>query len=86
MVPDTNAPDADCANSPDTDISHTCVTTAETAAMIGEADAVDEEGGCAIRAGQLAFQHVNVEGQLVALELSRFQRDDGIADFSIRPR
>ena len=36
---------------------------------------------CATAAGQVAFKHVHVEGQPVALELRRLQHHDRVADF-----
>jgi hypothetical protein len=67
---------------PDTRVAAAEVAAAEAASMeAAEAEAVDEEGRRAVAARELAFEHVDIECQLVALELRRLQRDDGIADF-----
>ena len=46
-----------------------------------EAEAIDEERRRPVAAGKIAFEHIHVERQPVALELRRLQHHDGIADF-----
>src|SRR6185503_15889183 len=86
-------PDADSADPADTDSPRTIKAAAEapgseatgveaahaTSVEAAEAAAkpVDEERGRSVAAGQITFEHIDIKGQSVALELRCLQHHDG---------
>jgi hypothetical protein len=55
--------DPDRADATDADTAHTRIATVETAGMeAAEAEAIDKESRRAVASGQIAFEHINVEG------------------------
>ena len=77
---------ADASDSSHTSEAAASVEAAEAAGMKAasmeatEAKAVDEERCRPVTTGQLAFEHIDIEGQPVALEIRRLQHHNGITD------
>ena len=62
-----------------------CAVVVEAVGADAEPDRVDEHRGRPVGLAQAAFQHLHVEGELLALELGRLQHDHGVGDLTSRP-
>jgi hypothetical protein len=66
---------------PNADVAGTDSPSTGVAASEAAEAKVDEECRRPVAAGQFAFEHVDIEGQPVAIELRRLEHHDGVADF-----
>ena len=77
-MPDAGCADAAYANSAPAGEAAASVEAASMKAT--EAEAVDEDRCRSVATSQLAFEHIDIEGQPVTLELGRLQHHNGITD------
>jgi len=88
-MPDAGCADAAYAHSARADESAASVEATEAAGVettsmeASEPEAVDEERCRPVATGQLAFEHIHIEGDPITLQLCCLQHHNGIAD--IRP-